>query len=197
MTRTGFMTDPNICPREELAAYLDGELSGTALEHFEAHVKECSECASELRSQRQLLCTLDAAFGSSSRIELPENFTRVVATHAEHNLRGLREKSERRRALQLCAMLAVAAFALLGAASGALVLQPARNSFRIVARVFEILSQTVLEAAEGLAIVGRMIGRAAVASPYGLGALIALVFSGSIFLLPRLIVRYHRTQTIE
>jgi anti-sigma factor RsiW len=189
--------DKNICPREEIAAYLDGELSGAAIEHFEAHVTECSECASELRSQRQLLCTLDAAFSNSSRIKLPENFTRVVATHAEHNLRALREKSERRRALQLCVMLAVTAFALLGGASGTLVLQPARNSFRIVARVFEVLSQAVLEAAEGFAIVGRMIGRAAVASPYGFGAVIAFVFIGSIFLLPRLIASYHRTQIIE
>lgn len=185
------------CPREDFAAYLDGELDGAALEHFEAHVTECTKCASELRSQRQLLCTLDAAFSSASRIEFPENFTRVVATHAEHNLRGLREKSERRRALQLSAMIAIAAFALLGAASGALVLQPARNSFRIVARVFEVLSQAMLEAAEGLAIVGRMIGRAAFASPYGWGAVIALVFIGTIFLLPRLIASYHRTQTIE
>ncbi|HEX5701737.1 MAG TPA: anti-sigma factor [Pyrinomonadaceae bacterium] len=189
--------DKDICPREEIAAYLDGELSGVALETFEAHLNECSDCAGELRSQRQLLCTLDAAFSSSLRIKLPENFTRVVATHAEHNLRGLREKSERRRALQLCAMLAVTAFALLGAASGALVLQPARNSLRIVARLLEVLSQAVLEAAEGFAIIGRMIGQAAVASPYGIGALIAFVFIGSVFLLPRLIASYHRTQIIE
>src|SRR5688572_18307465 len=189
--------EKNICPREEIAAYLDGELRGVALEHFEAHVTECSECAAELRSQRQLLCTLDAAFSTSARIKLPENFTRVVATHAEHNLRGLRQKPERLRALQLCALLAVTAFALLGAASGALVLQPARNSFRIVARLLEVLSQAVLEAAEGFAIVGRMIGRAAVVSPYGFGALIAFVFIGSIFLLPRLIASYHRTQIIE
>jgi anti-sigma factor RsiW len=189
--------DKDICPREEIAAYLDGELSGVALEHFEAHLNECSDCAGELRSQRQLLCTLDAAFSSSSRIKLPENFTRVVATHAEHNLRGLREKSERRRALQLCALLAITAFALLGAASGALVLQPARNSLRIVGRLLEVLSQAVLEAAEGFAIIGRLIGRAAVASPYGFGALMAFVFIGSIFLLPRLIASYHRTQIIE
>jgi len=189
--------DKVICPREEIAAYLDGELSGVALEHFEAHLNECSDCAGELRSQRQLLCTLDAAFSSSSRIKLPENFTRVVATHAEHNLRGLRGKSERRRALQLCALLAGTAFALLGAASGAIVIQPARNSLRMVARLLEVLSQAVLGAAEGFAIIGRMIGRAAVASPYGFGALIAFVFIGSIFLLPRLIASYHRTQIIE
>jgi len=189
--------DKDVCPREEIAAYLDGELSGVALEHFEAHLNECSDCAGELRSQRQLLCTLDAAFSSSSRIKLPENFTRVVATHAEHNLRGLRGKSERRRALQLCALLAGTAFALLGAASGAIVIQPARNSLRMVARLLEVLSQAVLGAAEGFAIIGRMIGRAAVASPYGFGALIAFVFIGSIFLLPRLIASYHRTQIIE
>src|SRR5688572_25801317 len=189
--------EKNICPREEIAAYLDGELRGVALEHFEAHVTECSECASELRSQRQLLCTLDAAFSSSSRIKLPENFTRVVATHAEHNLRGLREKSERRRALQLCALLAVTAFALLGTASGALVLQPARNSFRIVARLLDVLSQAVLEAAEGFAIVGRMIGRAAVAGPHGFDVVIAFVVIGSFFLLPRLIASYPRPQFVE
>jgi anti-sigma factor RsiW len=189
--------EKNICPREEIAAYLDGELSGVALEHFEAHLTECAECAGELRSQRQLLCTLDAAFSGSSRIKLPEDFTRVVATHAAHNLGGLREKSERRRALQLCALLSITAFALLGAASGALVLQPARNSFCIAARLLEVLSQAVLEAAEGFAIVGRMMGRAAVAGPYGVGAVIAFVFIGSIFLLPRLIASYHRTQIIE
>lgn len=186
----------NNCPHEDIAAYLDGELSSAGLEQFEAHIAGCSQCAGELRSQRQLLCTLDAAFNGSSRIDLPENFTRVVATHAEHNLRGLREKSERRRALQLCAVLAVAAFALLGAASGALVLQPARSSFRIVVRVFEVFSRALLEAAEGVAIVGRLIGRAAVASPYGFGIAIALVFIVAISLLPRLIANYHRTQTI-
>jgi anti-sigma factor RsiW len=185
------------CPGEDIAAYLDGELSGEALEGFEAHVGHCAECAGELRSQRQLLCTLEAAFSSTSRIKLPEDFTRVVAKHAEHNLRGLREKSERRRALQLCALLAGVAFALLGAASGALVFQPVRGFFRVGARVFDVFWQAVLEAAESIAIVGRLIGRAAVASPYGLGLLIALVFVVAVSLLPRLIASYHRTQIIE
>lgn len=185
------------CPREDIAAYLDGELAGAALECFEMHIAECSECRIELRSQRQLLCTLEAAFNNSARIDLPENFTQVVAKHAEHNLRGLREKSERRRALQLCLMLASVAFALLGAASGALVLQPVRSFFRITVRVFEVFSETLLGVAEGVAIIGRMIGRAAVTSPDGVGALVALVFLVAISLLPRLIASYHRTQIIE
>ena len=190
-------TNYNMCPREDISAYLDGELTSAALEYFEAHVAECSECAGELRSQRQVLCTLEAAFNTSSRIHLPENFTRVVAKHAEHDLRGLREKSERRRVLQLCALLAVLAFALLGTASRALVLQPARSFVRVVLLVGEVISQTVFGVAEGLAIIGRMIGRAAVTSPYGFGALIALAFLVAVSLLPRLIASYHRTQTIE
>lgn len=185
------------CPREDIAAYLDGELSDVAQAHFETHVASCSDCADELRSQRQLLCTLDAAFSASSRVRLPENFTRVVATHAENNLRGLREKSETWRVLQLCLALAIGGFALLGATSGALVFQPARNSLQIAGRVFALFWHTVAGIAEGLAIIGRMMGRAAVASPHGFGAAIAVVFILAISLLPRLIANYHRTQIIE
>lgn len=185
------------CTREDIAAYLDGELSGAALEYFETHVAECCECADELRRQRQLLCALDAAFNSSAQISLPENFTRVVAKYAEHNLIGLRQKSERRRALQLSAMLAVIAFALLGATFSAFVLQPARGFLSVAMRIFEVFSQTALGAAEGAAIIGRMIGRAAVSSPYGFGALIVLAFIVAISLLLRLIASYHRTQIIE
>src|SRR5215471_2124026 len=111
----------NSCPREEIAAYLDGELDCDTAITFEAHVESCQDCAAELCSQRQLLCTLEAAFGTSRHIELPGNFTRVVAAHAESDMRGLRHKVERRRALQLCAALFLAAFMLLGAASNSLI----------------------------------------------------------------------------
>ncbi|HEV8587910.1 MAG TPA: zf-HC2 domain-containing protein [Pyrinomonadaceae bacterium] len=185
------------CPREEIAAYLDGELNGGALPVFEEHIKQCAECAAELRSQRQLLCTLEAAFSNSGRIKLPANFSRVVAAHAESDMRGLRHKSERRRALQLCALLGVAAFTLLGAASRALIFQPARGFMRLVARVLDLVWQTFADAAEGATIVARVIGRAGVASPYGFGIFVALVFLIAISLLPRLIANYHRTEFIE
>lgn len=189
--------DQGTCPREDIAAYLDGELIATRLEEFEAHIAGCSTCAGELRLQRQLLCTLDAAFGSSPRMSLPENFTRVVAAHAENDLAGLRNRIERRRALQLSALLAIAAFALLGAASGALVFQPLRSGAQILARVLELLWHTLADAIEGLAIIARMIGRVTIESPHGIGALVALVFVIAISLLPRLIAKYHRTQIIE
>jgi anti-sigma factor RsiW len=185
------------CPAEDVAAYLDGELSGAAEEHFEAHLAGCVDCATELRQQRQLLCTLDAAFTQSPRFDLPQDFTRVVAAHAESDLSGVRHKSERRRALQLCAMLALAAFALLGAASRAVVFQPARRFVQIIALVFDLIWQTLYDAAVGVVIILRMIGRAALVSPHGLGLLLTLTFLIAVSLLPRLIANYHRKQIIE
>ena len=191
------MSESDICPREDIAAYLDGELNGMAMDECEAHVAQCTTCAGELRVQRQLLCTLDAAFSNSSRMLLPENFTRVVAAHAENNLGGLRNKTERRRALQLSLLVGIVAFALLGAASGALVFQPLRAGAQILVRLLNVFWQTTTDAIEGLAIIARMIGRATIESPHGIGALVAFVFVIAISLLPRLIAKYHRTQIIE
>jgi len=190
-------TEIRTCPTEDVAAYLDRELSLAATQDFEAHLAGCAECDAELLAQKQLLCTLDAAFNGSRRIKLPPDFTRVVAAHAESNLRGVRNKTERRRSLQLCAMLALAAFALLGTASGVLVFQPIRSFVQIIARVSDLMWQTVYDAALGAAIIMRMIGRGALENPYGVGLLAALAFLVAVSLLPRLIVNYHRTQTIE
>jgi len=189
--------DNQNCPREEIAAYLDRELDGDALRDFEAHVEQCRDCDSELRSQRQLLCTLEAAFGTARHIELPDNFTRVVAAHAEHDMRGLRHKVERRRALQLCAVLLLAAFTVLGAASNNFMFQPARAFFRITASAVDMLLRTVADAAEGVAIIARMIARISVTGPHIFAIFIALLFIIAISLLPRLIASYHRTEFIE
>jgi anti-sigma factor RsiW len=187
----------NCCRAEDVAAYLDGELSDAALRDFETHATDCVRCSAELRNQRQLLCTLDAAFGNSPRFNLPQNFTRIVAARAEGDLRGVRGKHERRRAFQMCVVIALIAFALLGAASGTLVFQPVSGSVRVLARVFDLGWQIIYDAAVGLGIILRMLGRAVVLRPYGSGSLIALAFLVAISALPRLIANYHRTQTIE
>jgi hypothetical protein len=185
------------CPREEIAAYLDGELDGATTIVFEEHVEQCRDCATELRSQRQLLCTLEAAFGTSGRINLPENFTRVVAAHAENDMQGLRHKVEYRRALKLCAVLLLTAFALLGAASNSLIFQPLRAFLRVGGSALDMLLHSLADAAEGVTIIARMIARTTITSERGFGILIALVFLIAISLLPRLIANYHRTEFIE
>src|ERR1043165_2787371 len=98
------------CQLEEMAAYLDGELAGGALDRFERHLKQCAACAAELRVQRQLLCTLDAAFNNPRSFELPNDFTRVVTASAENDLSTIRQRHERKRAAQLCGLLALLAF---------------------------------------------------------------------------------------
>jgi len=190
-------THDHECRTEDVAAYLDGELDGAASESFEAHLKTCARCATELRMQRQLLCTLDFAF-SEPLFELPRNFSRVVAAHAESDLSGMRKKSERRRALQLCALLALLAFALLGAASRTLVFQPARSFLRIAGSLLDLAGRALYDAGTGAAVIGRVVSRALILAPHGLGLiLIILPFLIALAVLPSLIVNYHRAQVIE
>src|SRR5713226_9620513 len=185
------------CRTADVASYLDGELDGAASESFEAHLKTCTRCATELRTQRQLLCTLDLAFSEPS-FELPRNFSRVVAAHAESDLSGMRKKSERRRALQLCALLALLAFALLGAASSALVFQPARAFLRIAGSLIDLVGRALYDAGIGAAVIVRVVGRALLVAPHGLGLILVLLpFVIALALLPRLIANYHRAQVIE
>ncbi len=184
------------CRTDDVATYLDGELSGAASESFETHLKTCAPCATELRTQRQLLCTLDLAF-SEPAFELPRNFSRVVAAHAESDLSGMRKKSERRRALQLCALLALLAFALLGAASRALVFQPARSFLRLAGSLLDLFGRAFYDAGTGVAVIVRVVGRALILAPYGLGLLLVIPFVIALALLPRLIANYHRAQVIE
>jgi anti-sigma factor RsiW len=185
------------CQLEDIAAYLDGELDGVALESFEAHLKTCAACATELRTQRQLLCTLDFALNESRPFALPHDFTRVVAAHADSDLSGMRKQGERRRALQLCAILALVSFGLLGAASRTLIFDPARSSVRVAGSLLGLLWQTLYDAGTGIAVIVKVVGRAIVFAPHGLGLFLGFAFIISISLLPLLIARYHRAQIIE
>lgn len=190
-------TDRQGCQLEEVAAYLDGELNDAELETFEIHLKQCADCATELRAQRQLLCTLDFAFNDSRAFELPHDFTRVVAVHAENDLGGMRKKNERRRALQLCAILALISFALLGAATRTLVFDPARSFLRVTGTLLNLVWQTLYDAGTGIGVIVRVVGRAAVSGPHGWWLFVAMAFIVSLALLPFLIVQYHRARIIE
>jgi phosphatidylglycerophosphate synthase len=144
-----------------------------------------------------LLCTLDTAFNASRPFELPHDFTRVVAAHAENDMSGMRKRGERRRAVQLCAILALLSFALLGAAARTLVFDPVRSFVRIAGSLLNLLWQAVYAAGAGIAVIVRVVGRAVVFGPRGLGLVLTLAFIISISLLPLLIARYHRAQIIE
>lgn len=185
------------CDLEEVAAYLDGELTGAVLDRFEQHVKACAACADELRMQRQLLCTLDVAFNDSTGFDLPNDFTRVVTARAENDLSGMRNRHERRRAIQLCAVLALVAFGLLGAATRTVVLDPLRSFFRTARVLFDFVWQAISQAASSALVLIRLIGRAVLLTQTGSRFFLVLAFFLSISFLSLLIVKYHRAQIIE
>jgi anti-sigma factor RsiW len=185
------------CQLEDVAAYVDGELTGAALEDFEFHLRSCGACADELRTQKQLLCTLDVAVNDSRSFELPREFSRVVTARAESDLSGMRRKHERRRALKLCAALALTSFALMGAAARGLVIDPLRSIFRVANILLDFASRAALDLAETLAVFIRVFARAIFSAPHGIGVLFLIALLLSILLLPFLIARYHRAQIIE
>jgi len=183
----------NRCQAEDVAAYLDGELTTEGLERFEQHVKACATCANELRAQRQLLCTLDVAFNDSRTFDLPRNFARVVTASAENDLSMIRHGREPKRALQLCVVLGLVSFGLLGAATRTIVFEPLRSGFRTARVLFDLLFQALSDAGSTASVLVRMVGRAQSASLL----LLALGFVASLFVLSLLIVRYRRAQIIE
>lgn len=103
------------CSREQIIAYLDGELAPREELTLEKHLAGCENCRAELNAQKRLFSALDSAFDARAEIELPKDFARVVATRAETSVKGLRSKNERFRALFFCALLFLTVVAGLGA----------------------------------------------------------------------------------
>ena len=101
------------CSRQQVIAYIDGDLSPREEIVLEKHLAVCKSCADELNEQKKLLFALDFALDENEReFELPEDFTKVVVTNAESKVSGLRHPQERFRALFVCSALFL--FVLLG-----------------------------------------------------------------------------------
>lgn len=103
------------CPRSEIAAYLDGELSPGREMQLESHFAVCGSCRQELNEQKRLLFALDEAL--EEQIEIPSDFARVVTANAESRVAGLRCPVERGRAFLVCLILGLLVAFGLGADS--------------------------------------------------------------------------------
>src|SRR6267142_3856791 len=102
-----------VCNSSVIAAYIDGELEEGPRILFEEHVEGCSPCRAELQAHRLFMCELDAVMAQRMDLEVPANFSSVVAARAESDMSGVRSFAERRKALSFCLILALLAFALL------------------------------------------------------------------------------------
>lgn len=185
-----------VCNSSVIAAYIDGELEEGPRILFEEHVEGCSPCRAELQAHRLFMCELDAVMAQRMDLEVPANFSRVVAARAESDMSGVRSFAERRKALIFCLILALLAFALLSTS--------ARDSiFNFVGRltgsffgVVSFLWTAFYDAAASLTVIFRVLSRKFVVESGSLGLLIVLL-ALALLLLSRLISNYHRTGAIE
>ena len=185
-----------ICERNLFAAYVDGELDTDLTLLFEDHLEGCDDCRAELRAHRLFVCELDAAMLESADIPVPEDFSRMVAARAASDMRGVRTRSEHRKALTICAVLAFVGFALLGAAARKTVFLVAERFVSAVFSLVSFVATTAYDTVAGFAVVFRVVSKKVIVESGSVGPLAGLL-ALAIFLLSRLISNYHRTSATE
>jgi len=185
-------TTEKVCPRSDIAAYIDGELCPGEELALEIHFAQCASCSAELNEQKKMLCALDSALENERGIELPANFTKVVVANAESKVSGLRHPKERFGASFVCATLFL--FVLLGLGSET---EAVLNTFiKFSAQVFAVAgfaAHLAYDITIGVAVILRSLSYQFVfSSAVSFTFLIALFFV-SLLALSRLILRFNRT----
>lgn len=145
----------NNCLRHLIIAYIDGELAPREEFELEEHLAVCAACADELNDQKKLLCGLELTLeDAKNRIELPENFTRIVVANAESKVSGLRRPQERFKALFVCTALFLLVLLGLGKETNG-VLTTFANFYEQVAAVGGFAFHLIHDVAVGVAVVSR------------------------------------------
>ena len=184
------------CDIKLIAAYVDGELNESATLLFEEHLESCAPCRAELRAHRLFVCELDAALTDSGEIPVPAEFSRMVAAFASSDMRGVRTRSENRKALTICIILALAGFALVGATARDAIFAIAEKFIATCLSVAGVISSAVYDTLAGVAVIFRVLSRKVIVESGSLGPVLILL-AAAILILSRLISKYHRTSATE
>ncbi len=179
----------NECPRTELAAYIDGELSPREELDLEIHLAKCGICASELNEQKRLLFALDFALEGEREFELPENFTKVVVANAESKVSGLRCPKERFRAVFVISALFLLFLLGLGGETRTI----AGTFFKFGEQIFAVGSfaaRFIFDIAVAVSIMLRALSSELVYNSAFSIVFFALFFLTALFALSRLVNRY-------
>lgn len=184
------------CERNLIAAYIDGELDEDLTLSFEEHLQSCAPCRAELRAHRLFVCELDAALTESAEIPVPADFSRMVAARAASDMRGVRTRAEHRKALGICMILALIGFALLGATARETIFVIAEKFVTTVAGIAGFAATAIYDTVAGLAVIFRVLSRKIIIESGSLGPVLVLL-AVAIFLLSRLLSKYHRTSATE
>jgi len=185
-----------ICHKNLIAAYVDGELSEVATAIFEQHIEDCAACRSELRAHRVFVCELDAALTGDVDIRVPANFSKVIATQARSDMRGVRTAAEHRKAIAICVVLALTGFGMLSVTAR-------DNVFAVIGRFISagfrlagFVGGIVYDGIAGLVVISRVLGHKII-NETGSFTVVLVVLGASVLLLSRLIHNYHRTGATE
>jgi anti-sigma factor RsiW len=185
-----------ICERDLFAAYVDGELEAGVTLLFEQHLEGCSRCRAELRAHRLFVCELDAALTNGADLPVPEGFSKMVAARATTDMRGVRTRSEHRKALGICLVLALAGFALLGAAARDAVFAVGARFIAASISIGEFLSSVVYDAGAAFAVIFGVLSRKLIVETGSLVPLLVLLVI-AVLILSRMISDYHRPGATE
>jgi anti-sigma factor RsiW len=185
-----------ICRPAEIAAYVDGELDSESQLCLESHLQDCEQCRIELRNHRMLICELNAALVKSPDLTMPDGFSKVVAARASSDMSGVRSAAENRRALGICFMLAAVGFALVGFTAPRSAVLRGRRLAEASAALMTFLWTAVYDAFASVTVVVRVIGRKFLFETKSI-AMALILLALAVFLLSRLITRYHRTSATE
>ena len=189
--------DPReICKRDLVAAYVDGELDAGLTALFDRHVETCAACREELQAHRLFVCELDAALTGGVEIAMPAGFSRMVAALATTDMRGVRTRSENRKALAICLLLALGGFALIGATARDAIFALGQRFVAAVVSLGEFLSSVVYDAGATVAVVFGVLSRKLIVESGSLVPLLVLLVV-AVLVLSRLISDYHRTGATE
>ena len=190
-------TVEKICERNLIGAYVDGELDADLTVLLEDHLESCADCRFELRAHRLFVCELDAAMTDSvGEIPVPRDFSRIIATRATTDMRGVRTRSENRKAFTICVILALGGFALLGATALNSVLLIAQKFVATVFGVAGLVGTAVYDIAAGLVVIFRVVSRKYIIETGSLWPMLVLLAFG-VLILSRLISHYHRSGATE
>jgi hypothetical protein len=185
-------TIEKICDRGVVGAYVDGELDADLTRLFEHHLESCADCRFELRAHRLFVCELDAAISDSGEVPMPRDFSKIIATRAITDMRGVRTRSEHRKALTICIILALGGFALVGATALNTVFRIAEKFVTTIVGLVSFVASAVYDTAAGLVIISRVVSRKMIIETGSLWPMLVLLAFG-VLILSRLISNYHRS----
>lgn len=182
--------DPNIavCPRDDIGAYIDDELSAEVAWALEKHMGSCSICSRVLREQRQILTALSISLEGRDEIELPADFTKKVVSNAESSVAGLRRPNEILTAVSITAALLLFVLFAFGGETMAVA-----STLAVIGEKLAAVGGFVLRTAGNAAFAAAVIGRSlashndvvAVLAPFSLAFAAAALFFSSRWVLRR------------